>query len=117
MLEGGVSFDALGGAVSDVPASATAFPWRNAIADVQYTATWNYDQATVDPGRYDHFVHRVRAALLPYVGDSGYANYADPSLRDFASAYWGPNVPRLKKVKKAYDPHNLFAFPQSVPLP
>jgi hypothetical protein len=116
IVEGGVSFDALGGAVSDVATNGTAFPWRTAIADIQYTATWNFDQATVDPGRYDDFVQKERAALQPYVGDAGYANYADPSLRDYATAYWGQNLARLKRVKKTYDPRNVFSFPQSVPL-
>ncbi len=116
MVEGGVSFDALGGAVSDVAADDSAFPWRSALADIQYTATWAYDAATRHPGRYDHFVQAERSALVPYVGTSGYVNYADPALRDYASAYWGPNLARLKQVKKTYDPHNVFSFPQAVPL-
>ena len=116
MTEGGVSFDALGGAVSDLPADGTAFPWRSALADVQYTATWGFDRATTDGGRYDRFVQKERAALQPYVGDSGYANYADPSLSDFATAYWGANLPRLKQVRTTYDPHGVFSSPQAVPL-
>jgi len=115
MIEGGVSFDALGGAVSDVSATGSAFPWRAALADIQYTATWPYNQATTQGPRYDQFVQKERAALLPYVGASGYANYADPSLRDYATAYWGPNLTRLKQIKKTYDPSNVFSFPQSVP--
>jgi FAD/FMN-containing dehydrogenase len=116
MVEGGVSFDALGGAVSDLDASATAFPWRSALADIQYTATWNYDDATRNRDRYDNFVQSERQALRPYVGDSGYANYADPSLKNYATAYWGSNLPKLQQVKKTYDPNNIFSFPQSVPL-
>ena len=116
MVEGGVSFDALGGAVGDVHTSGTAFPWRAALADIQYTATWRFAQATAHPARYDQFVQKERSALLPYVGPSGYANYADPSLHDYASAYWGPNLAKLRQVKKTYDPHNVFSFPQSVPV-
>jgi FAD/FMN-containing dehydrogenase len=116
MIEGGVSFDALGGAVAEVAADGTAFPWRAALADIQYTATWPYAKATAHPSRYDAFVQKERASLVPYVGASGYANYADPSLRDYATAYWGPNLNRLSQVKKTYDPHNVFSFPQAVPL-
>ena len=115
MTEGGVSFDALGGAVAELDAGDTAFPWRSALADIQYTATWPYAKAH-DPARYDRFVQRERAALLPFVGGSAYVNYADPSLTDYATAYWGSNLPRLRTVKKTYDPHNVFSFPQAVPV-
>ncbi|WP_375501896.1 FAD-binding oxidoreductase [uncultured Jatrophihabitans sp.] len=114
MVEGGVSFDALGGAVSDAGADDTAFPWRSAIADIQYTATWPYKKAH-DPSRYDQFVHRERTALLPFVGSSAYVNYADATLTDYATAYWGPNLARLQQVKQTYDPHGVFSFPQAVP--
>ena len=116
IVSGNAQFDSLGGAVADVDAQDTAFPWRSALADVQYDAVWHHEQATVDPGRYDRFVHKARATLTPYVGRSGYANYADPQLRDFAPLYWGSNLARLQKVKKAYDPHNVFSWAQSVPL-
>lgn len=114
MVEGGVSFDALGGAVGEVDADATAFPWREALATVQYTATWPYNDAD-HPDRYDAFVQKERSSLKPYLGDSAYLNYADPSLDDYATAYWGSNLARLKKVKKTYDPHGVFDSPQGIP--
>jgi FAD/FMN-containing dehydrogenase len=43
-------------------------------------------------------------------------NYCDLDLQNFADAYWGPNLPRLSAVKKAYDPDNLFQHQQSVPV-
>ena len=53
---------------------------------------------------------------MPWLGNSAYVNYADRKLTDYATAYWGPNLAALSKIKKLYDPHNLFSFPQSVPL-
>ena len=117
MVEGGVSFDSLGGAVGDMHPNATAFPWRSALADVQYTATWPYAHATEDPSRFDAFVRRERATLAHWLGTPAYVNYADAGLADYANAYWGPNLKQLQTVKKTYDPHNVFSFPQSVPLP
>ncbi len=116
MVEGGASFDAFGGAIADLEFDATAFPWRTALADIQYTATWSYADATENPARFDNFVQSQRSALQPWVGASAYVNYADPALSDYATAYWGPNLTRLSQLKKAYDPHDLFSFPQSVPL-
>jgi hypothetical protein len=117
LVEGGVSFDAFGGAIAEVAGEATAFPWRSALADVQYTATWPYADAGRDPAPYDDFVQSERRALQPWLGTSAYANYADRTLTDYATAYWGANLPRLSTVKKRYDPYDVFAFPQSVPLP
>ncbi len=116
MVEGGVSFDAFGGAIGEVAADATAFPWRSALADVQYTATWPYAKAGSSPAPYDSFVQAERKALQPWLGNSAYVNYADPKLTDYPTAYWGSNLSRLSTVKNSYDPHDLFAFPQSVPL-
>jgi FAD/FMN-containing dehydrogenase len=115
MVEGGVSFDALGGAVADVGATDTAFPWRSALAIVQHTATWNYADASIDPTPFDTFVRGERSTLAPWLGSSAYVNYADSSIADFGTAYWGPNLARLKQVKQTYDPNNVFSFPQSVP--
>ena len=55
--------------------------------------------------------------MLPWVGNSAYVNYADRTLTDYATAYWGANLPRLRTIKELYDPDDVFSFPQSVPLP
>lgn len=115
LVEGGASFDSLGGAVADVAAADTAVPWRSALATVQYTATWAYADAHADPTPFDAFVRAERRALTPWVGTAAYVNYADPSIADFAPAYWGDNLPRLEQVKRRYDPHDVFSFAQSVP--
>jgi FAD/FMN-containing dehydrogenase len=110
MVEGGLSFDALGGAVTEVAIAESAFPWRLDEATVQVTATWDRGSATP----YDEYVHGVRRDLQPLMGDHAYSSYADAGIRDYAKAYWGPNVDRLRQVKRAVDPHDLFSWPQSV---
>jgi FAD/FMN-containing dehydrogenase len=112
---GAASFDAFGGAVGDLDPDATAFRWRHGLADIQYSATWSSASAT-HTAPYDRYVHRQRETLRPWLGDAAYVNYADPSMHQYAKAYWGPNLTRLRKIKHSYDPHNLFSFPQSVPL-
>jgi FAD/FMN-containing dehydrogenase len=117
IVEGGVSFDALGGAVSSIGATDTPFPFRSALASIQFTATWPSAPsggAVADPAPFDAYVQSQRAALAPWTGPSAYVNYADSSIVDYGPAYWGANYARLQDVKKHYDPANVFSFPQSV---
>ena len=114
--EAGISFDALGGRVSAVPADETAFAYRDALATIQYTATW---AAAAKPSaspasRFVEHVQSLRSALLPWTRQTAYVNYADPSISDYGPAYWSGHYPRLRDVKKAYDPGGLFDFPQAV---
>lgn len=110
----GVSFDVLGGAVTDLGPGDTAFPHRRALAVAQYTVSLPAGQS--DPlVRADvAWLHRFRDAMTPYVGNGAYVNYADAELRDWETAYYGSNYARLQQVKQRYDPDDLFTFPQAV---
>jgi FAD/FMN-containing dehydrogenase len=116
MVEGGVSFDALGGAVARAAPADTAFVHREALALIQYTATWASmtGRTGSSPAPFDTFVRRQRADLRQWTGTSAYSNYADAAITDYGSAYWGGNYPRLQGIKKQYDPGNLFTFAQAV---
>ena len=54
------------------------------------------------------------AAIAEYRSGLAYQNYMDPHLEDWADAYYGGNLDRLRTVKSKYDPGNLFSFAQSV---
>ena len=108
LLEAGVSLDALGGRVRDVEPAATAFVHRNALATVQYTATYTSGPATTA----DTYVRSFRRAMTPHWGDHAYVNYADPTLPHPGSAYFGANLPRLRAVARTYDPDGFFTQPQ-----
>ena len=102
---GALLIDAYGGAISRVKPAATAFVHRNMLASIQYYAGGAGARAWVDASR---------AALKPAVSGAAYVNYIDPHLSDWPQAYYGANLARLRTVKKKYDPHNLFHFPQSI---
>jgi FAD/FMN-containing dehydrogenase len=114
IVEGGISFDALGGAVLDVDNGVTAFAHRDATAIVQYTATWGEGQ---QPDAYDTYVRSFRTAMGVWMGASAYVNYADASIVDYPTAYWPGTYARLQQVKQQYDPGELFTFPQAVRVP
>lgn len=110
LTEGGVALDALGGAVSDIGAADTAFPWRSALWTAQYTATFA-DGA--DPAPFDAYVRGFRAAMQPAWGTSAYANYCDAAITDPA-AYFGDNTDRLRGIAQQHDPHGMFDQPHWV---
>lgn len=102
----------LGGAVAAVPADATAFAHRSALYDLQYQAYWS---AASEASANLAWVERLRAAMAPYASGA-YVNYIDAAQPDWATAYYGANLPRLQRVKAAYDPDNVFNGPQTIPV-
>ena len=53
-------------------------------------------------------------ALRPFV-NGAYVNVPNAGMPDWATAYWGPNVDRLRTIKTKYDPDNVFHYEQSIP--
>jgi hypothetical protein len=98
-----VLLDSLGGAVSRVDPAATAFPHRKALASAQIYSSGDARS-----------VVEVRDGLGQLAGHAGYVNYIDPTMPDWATAYYGDNLPRLRKVAATYDPDKVFAFAQAV---
>jgi FAD/FMN-containing dehydrogenase len=98
--------DAYGGAIGDVPASATAFAHRDARFSVQVLA---YAPIAVAAPR----VARARRHIAPF-GHGAYPNYADPDLAAPLKAYYGANLARLRQVKAAYDPAGRFRPDQRI---
>ncbi|GAA2791107.1 FAD-binding oxidoreductase [Saccharopolyspora taberi] len=102
--------DPLGGAVSEVDSTATAFPHRDALAAVQVYA----DTTVEDEPATRAMVHEMVTALEGMGVGNGYVNYIDPDLPNWQQAYYGPNLARLQGVSRTFDPQGVFRFPQSV---
>jgi FAD/FMN-containing dehydrogenase len=102
--------DGLGGAVAQVGASDTAFPHRSAVASVQiYLKTTTAGQVAAARS-----VTAVRDQLTPVVGGGAYVNYIDATMPNWATAYYGTNLPKLREVAQRYDPDRVFTFAQAV---
>jgi hypothetical protein len=108
LIEGGVSLDALGGAVARVAPDATPFPFRRALFSVQYTASFA-DGA--DPAPFDDLVRGLRSTMAGAWGTGAYVNYADAAVGDPARDYFGDNADRLLAIKESVDPERLFDQP------
>jgi FAD/FMN-containing dehydrogenase len=55
------------------------------------------------------------AAMLPYTTGGAYQNFVDPSLEDWARAYYGGNLDKLRRIKADIDPDRVFRFTQAIP--
>ena len=112
---GGVVLDASGGAINRVAPSATAYVHRRALATLQYSANWTVDSPASLVAANREWLQSAWQSMRPYVSGGAYSNYADPDLVGWERAYYGSNFPRLTRVKKEYDPGNVFRFAQSIP--
>jgi berberine-like enzyme len=100
-----------GGAARREPPGGSAFAHRDALFYCEPGAGWNGSQLTSTAlGWVADFAH----ALRPYV-DGGYVNVPNAGAADWEKQYYGGHAARLRQVKTAYDPDNVFRFEQSVP--
>lgn len=110
-----VIFDLQGGAVSDVPADATAYAHRDALIWLQSYAVNLFGDVS---GTTVEFLERLNQITLAKnatdVSYAAYPGYVDPRLKDGPAAYWGANLARLQRIKAEIDPQNVFHNPQSV---
>ncbi|MFC0111017.1 FAD-binding oxidoreductase [Kibdelosporangium aridum] len=99
--------DSFGGAIAR---GDSAFPHRAGIASIQLIK-WvnNGDEAGARAA-----MNPVRDELGRMFGESAYVNYIDPQMPNWANAYYGPNLSRLRSIAAKYDPGKVFRYGQSL---
>ncbi|KAF9165463.1 hypothetical protein DFQ26_009916 [Actinomortierella ambigua] len=114
--------DIWGGKI-DKPNSASAFDnHRGVVLGIEFISEWG--DPTSKPGLTcpdcltwsTNFARDMQAAYSSGPLEA-YQNYIDRDLPKSLHAYYGKNLPRLRQIKKAIDPGNVFTFPQAIPLP
>jgi FAD/FMN-containing dehydrogenase len=110
----GAALFAWGGAISRVPATATAFPHRDARFLLSLDTSWNEGEPPAVRRAGLAWLHELYARTAEFAPDAAYVNFTDPDLEGWRQAYYGPNAARLARVKRRYDPDRFFTFPQAV---
>lgn len=101
----------LGGAVSQVPETDTAFPHRSIPFISTPGVRWD------DPADDDRVIGWLRDAsdrIAEHAVPGAYVNFITETDGTAKSAY-GANLARLSEVKRRYDPDNLFRTNQNIP--
>jgi len=109
-------FDLEGGATNDVAPDATAYGHRDALFYFQSYGV-NIGSLSTTTRNFVNGMNNVLSNSLGGHALGAYAGYVDPELPNAQRAYWGSNLPKLQRIKKAVDPKDTFHNPQSVPLP
>ena len=105
-----------GGAYNRRPPDATAFAHRDQLFQLKHAAVVGADAPPANQAAAHRAATRSWASVHPWGSGRVFQNFADPDLEHWADAYYGPNYPRLVRVKARYDPANRFQFHQSLPL-
>ncbi|KAF3807862.1 FAD-linked oxidoreductase [Colletotrichum gloeosporioides] len=106
-----------GGAVRDIPETATAFGCRDWDFACVITGVWPRGKDGTDVCRaVVEWVYAVARTLLP-LSTGVYGADLGPDPRDavFATKAFGPNPGRLARLKRTADPRNVLAY--TCPLP
>ncbi|CAI7604860.1 unnamed protein product [Penicillium glandicola] len=106
-----------GGVIGNVAADATAFGCRDWDFACVVTGVWPRDQDGTEVSRAAvRWVYNVASDLLP-VSSGVYGADLGPDPRDavLAAKAFGPNLPRLTRLKHSADPHRVLAY--ACPLP
>ncbi|WP_409185409.1 FAD-binding oxidoreductase [Amycolatopsis sp. VS8301801F10] len=101
----------LDAAVSDVRPTDTAFAHRGVFGDVQVYLSAAPD---VDRETAKREVNDVQTRLAEFATGGAYVNYLNDDQKDWATAYYGVNLPTLRAVAAKYDPSGVLAFEQGL---
>jgi FAD/FMN-containing dehydrogenase len=110
--DGSILFEPFVGAVPQISPDATAFAGREARWNATFTGAW------VDPGGDERRIEVARTfsrGLAPWALAGGYLNYASEASEDGLEADFGAErFARLRAVKRAFDPDNVFRFNHNI---
>ena len=106
-----IFFGALGGATTRPAPESAAYYHRDALFVMNFHGRWD---APADDARCIRWARDFFDASAPFASAGVYVNFLTDEETDRVRAAYGPNYDRLAKVKRAYDPGNLFRMNQNI---
>ena len=106
------SLQAYGGAIAEVPDAGSAFSQRDAMFEFVSSARWS-DAAEDEPRMAA--ARRYAASLEPFASGMYVNAMSDEGAAGLARAYPPAKLARLRALKSAYDPGNVFHLNQNIP--
>jgi hypothetical protein len=103
-----------GGKMNGPAADATAFAHRSSRWLLDVALFWSAADRADLVTRNRDWQDRFYEAMQRFSTGGAYQNFADPSLRDWRTAYYADNLSRLESIKQAVDPDRLFNFAQAL---
>jgi FAD/FMN-containing dehydrogenase len=105
------SLQAYGGAIADVPDADSAFSQRDAMFEFVAAARWS--DSAEDEERMAA-ARRYAASLEPFASGMYVNAMSDEGASGVARAYPPAKLARLRALKTAYDPENVFHLNQNI---
>jgi FAD/FMN-containing dehydrogenase len=101
----------INGACHRVGADDTAFGYRHANFATVILSAWNDPETDGDRIQW---VRDYHDAIAPHSEPGGYVNFMADDDQARVPANYGANYTRLTRIKRAYDPDNLFHLNQNI---
>ena len=84
------------------------------IAEVKRMVVSGRTRMTPSEAFVETLVAQGVSEVFGIVGGGGYVNYIEATMPNWARAYYGDNLTRLRQIALRYDPDRLFSFPQAI---
>ena len=106
-----IFFGAIGGATTRPAPESAAYAHRDAQFVMNVHGRW---QEQADDERCIGWAREFFKASTPFASGGVYVNFLTADEGDRVRSAYGPNYDRLAKVKRTYDPDNLFRMNQNI---
>ncbi len=113
-LCGKVRIEPVDGAMQGPAADATAFAHRDCTMLVQYQVRFPADASAATASANLAWLDQLHGAMRPWHSGRAYVNYLSRDPAHAGSAFYGANLPRLRRIKASVDAAGLFRFGQGI---